>query len=179
MESFKVSVFPDIHGQHRASWCQYCASHLPSNLLNRSVELSSITVYSCQRTCRLRSLPMGLRMYHAKHGVHEVTYRVRAFNLFHVRSSGATDWSESNMHSLVRGTRIAVIFGDAIVLFFSWRKTMSIRKEASSAHIKVKLTTLLIRDGAHLCQRSLTFHSFLICLFRYIILLVSRLLAYA
>ncbi|KAI0806295.1 hypothetical protein BC629DRAFT_1282926, partial [Irpex lacteus] len=48
---------------------------------------------------------------------------------------------------LIRGTRIAVMFGDAIVLFFTLRKTMSIRKEASLAHIKVRLTTLLIRDG--------------------------------
>ncbi|KAI0087269.1 hypothetical protein BDY19DRAFT_907474 [Irpex rosettiformis] len=48
---------------------------------------------------------------------------------------------------LVRVTRVAVMFGDAVVLLLTWWKTMSIRKEASLARIKVKLTTLLIRDG--------------------------------
>ena len=50
--------------------------------------------------------------------------------------------------SVERVTRASAMSGDALVLAFTWAKTYRTAREAMRLNVKVKLTTLLLRDGA-------------------------------
>ena len=50
-------------------------------------------------------------------------------------------------HIVEHATRIALIIGDIIVLILTWMKTYWNAREALNMHMKVRLTTLVLRDG--------------------------------
>ncbi|KAI0690627.1 hypothetical protein BC835DRAFT_1307812 [Cytidiella melzeri] len=90
----------------------------------------------------LNLLPVGVNIYvHAKE-----TLKFEALPFANTCVS-RSQLNPMLLDGIIRGSRVAVIFGDALVLTFTWWKTLSIRREASSAHIRVTLTFLLIRDG--------------------------------
>ena len=49
------------------------------------------------------------------------------------------------------GSRLAVITADVIVLAATWHKTLGTVREAKRLQIQMPLSTVLIRDGMHIC----------------------------
>ena len=50
-------------------------------------------------------------------------------------------------HVVEHATRTSLIIGDIIVVVLTWMKTYKTLREALNLQIKVRLTTLLLRDG--------------------------------